>query len=349
MAGNLKVLFVDDDDFSRAYYSKILELAGFGNVSLLENGSQLIDALQDKPDIIFLDYQLNDYNGSELLEKINQRSPETLTVILSSQQDVKISVELMNNGAFDYVVKSEQDVDKFKQIFERVTELQSPVLKSLGSLRYAYMAQKEKTKAQEAFASELHDSINPLLSISKLFLEMALNNPAKSGDYINESKEIITSAIEEVRNLTHQVFFNRQQAENLETQLGKFLHLLEKQSMILFDIRVDIQDLNNVLSPAEQNDFLMLFKEIVNNLIKYSETEKAEIKIEKDKHYLNLIVKDYGKGFDSSQISSGIGMNSITQRIHRLKGTYVLSSKPGEGCCWSINIPVNGLHSATFT
>ncbi|MFY7919860.1 MAG: response regulator [Chryseotalea sp.] len=338
----INAFLVDDDDFSRLYFGEVLEQAGFNQIKLFASGTELIGCLLDKPDIIFLDYELNDFTGAELLEKINQVTPDTLTVMLSSQQDVKISVDLMNNGAFDYVVKSEVDVDKFKKIKERVLELQSPIVKSLGNTRYAYVAQKEKLKVQEEFAAELHDSINPLLSIAKLFLEMALKNPEKSPEYIVESKDIISSAVDEVRKLSHQIFFNKKQEENLETQLNKFIQLLEKQTLISINNTVQLTGLNEALTPVEQNDFLMLFKEIVNNMIKYAETTKADLSLTHSASVICLIVKDYGKGFDLDIASKGIGMTSILHRIHRLNGTYSIITKPGEGCCWEVRIPVAG-------
>lgn len=56
-------------------------------------------------DLIFCDFKLREMDGREILQKVKQISPETQVVIITAYGDIKIAVEVIKNGAFDYVTK----------------------------------------------------------------------------------------------------------------------------------------------------------------------------------------------------------------------------------------------------
>ena len=63
--------------------------------------------LHKKPQVVTLDYTLGDLNGKEVLKKIKQTNPDTQVVIISGQEDIRTAVELLKDGAYDYIVKNE--------------------------------------------------------------------------------------------------------------------------------------------------------------------------------------------------------------------------------------------------
>ncbi|HEY9704767.1 MAG TPA: response regulator, partial [Allocoleopsis sp.] len=318
----------------------ILETEELGEIVAFENGSSLLDSLADNPDIIFLDYELPDYNGIEMVEKINAFKPGSLIVVLSAQQNMQTTITLLNNGVFDYIIKGEDDIQKIKEIKERINKIKSAIDGSDYSQSFSYLISAEKNKVRTEFAAELHDNINPLLSASKLYLDTALTNKNGWEEYIKQSKVILLSAIDEVRTFSHKMHAAGSGDNGFEKELSNFLNLLKEQKTIDFNINAQINGLNNRLPQTERKDFFLILKELVNNLIKYSNTAKAEIRIEQTPNSIFLNVKDFGKGFDTNNYKKGVGIKSITNRIERLKGTHRIISQPGEGCNWNIRIPI---------
>ncbi len=89
------------------------------------NGEDAIGALHLKPKIIILDYFLDKknpdaMNGLDVLKEIHNRMPDMRTVILSAQDDINVSVNMMKYGAYDYVVKNETDVYRIQNILNRI-------------------------------------------------------------------------------------------------------------------------------------------------------------------------------------------------------------------------------------
>jgi two-component system, OmpR family, response regulator len=108
----LDVFVVDDDPMHNQMLKDQLE--GLNNVRVhsFSTGEECIEAVYNKkPEVVFLDYNLNNVNknalnGLEILERIKDDSPETEVVMFSGQDDIEVAVQTLKYGAFDYIVKS---------------------------------------------------------------------------------------------------------------------------------------------------------------------------------------------------------------------------------------------------
>lgn len=99
-----KVLFIDDEASIRRFLRAGFELHGY-TVLEAENGlAGLRAATFDKPDLIILDLNLPDVEGSEVLERLRSWSNVPI-IILSIHSDEQEKVRLLKLGADDYVVK----------------------------------------------------------------------------------------------------------------------------------------------------------------------------------------------------------------------------------------------------
>ncbi len=63
----------------------------------------------EEADVVTLDYRLPDMNGAEVLQKIKTMYPDTEVIIISEQDNISTAVELIRQGAYDYIVK-EKDI-----------------------------------------------------------------------------------------------------------------------------------------------------------------------------------------------------------------------------------------------
>lgn len=108
----IKIYLVDDD----AVYLKLLEIEFLQNadftIETFSTGEECIERLSHNPDVIVLDYQLDDIdrnamNGIETLDKIKAFNSEIPVVMLSAQDRIEVAINCMHHKAFDYIVKSE--------------------------------------------------------------------------------------------------------------------------------------------------------------------------------------------------------------------------------------------------
>ena len=81
-----------------------------------------LDHLGEKPDLITLDYSLPDAKGEQLLRQIRERLPGTEVIVISGQEDVSTAVSLLREGAYDYLVKDENTLDRLWNIVGKVEQ-----------------------------------------------------------------------------------------------------------------------------------------------------------------------------------------------------------------------------------
>lgn len=119
-AHNMKIFVVDDDEFSLNMYGHYLQQIGYPNVSLINEGEKCVARLQEEPDIIFLDHHMQDLSGMETLQKIKKYNPYIKVVIVSAQENIRVAVSFIKQGAFDYIVKGDDEMLRMKAILKKI-------------------------------------------------------------------------------------------------------------------------------------------------------------------------------------------------------------------------------------
>ncbi len=79
-------------------------------------------------------------------------------------------------------------------------------------------------------------------------------------------------------------------------------------------------------------NLIMIFKEALNNCLKYSAAKKVWLEVSyKSKGVLQMVLRDDGKGFDMHTADKGNGINNMHVRASRLKGKLYIDSRFGKG------------------
>ena len=117
-----KIFLVEDDRI----YAKTLQ-SHLSNhpecyIEVFENGTDFLNNLYRNPDFISLDYGLPDYTGLELLSKIKEINPDVPVVMVSSQDEVVVAVELFKAGIFDYILKDGEAKERLWNAIKRAKE-----------------------------------------------------------------------------------------------------------------------------------------------------------------------------------------------------------------------------------
>jgi two-component system OmpR family response regulator len=122
---NVRLFLVDDDAlFLKSLEVKFIQYANFV-VETFATGELCIANLQNKPDIIILDYHLNGIdksamNGIDTLDKIKAFNADLPVIMLSSQDKIDIAVSCMHHRASDYVVKSETAFTRLQKVITTI-------------------------------------------------------------------------------------------------------------------------------------------------------------------------------------------------------------------------------------
>lgn len=99
------ILIVDDEVNIGLLLSKFLTRNGF-HVVVATSGAKAIESLSKETfDLVLCDYRLEDTDGKAILIHIKERYPRTGVIIITGYSDIKLAVELIKLGAYDYISK----------------------------------------------------------------------------------------------------------------------------------------------------------------------------------------------------------------------------------------------------
>ncbi|TKC05006.1 sigma-54-dependent transcriptional regulator [Pedobacter frigoris] len=100
-----KILIVDDEVNIGLLLSRFLTRNSF-SVSTATSGVAAMEYLaKETYDLVLCDYRLEDTDGKEMLIKIKESYPSTGVIIITGYSDIKLAVELIKLGAYDYITK----------------------------------------------------------------------------------------------------------------------------------------------------------------------------------------------------------------------------------------------------
>lgn len=117
---DVKIIIVDDSDFSRSMISKMLTEDGFQVIGEAASAEAALPLIKDKrPDIVIADIVMPNVSGLELTEKISQNFQEVAVIIISSLSQEHIVLDAISAGASDFIAKpisKQQLIDSVEKI-----------------------------------------------------------------------------------------------------------------------------------------------------------------------------------------------------------------------------------------
>jgi PAS domain S-box-containing protein len=143
MAREYHVLIVEDEDEQAEMVREFLRLSGPFSAEWSPTLQGMWHCLAArKPDIILLDYKLQDGTGLQALEALQQRDEKLPIIMITGQGDERLAVQAMQLGASDYLIKGSEDLLRLPSLIQktvRAHELQQSIERSVEQIHYQAM------------------------------------------------------------------------------------------------------------------------------------------------------------------------------------------------------------------
>ena len=137
----MKILIIDDERFIRNSLSDLVSVFGY-DVETAEDGKQgLAMAVKEHYDAIFCDIKMPNMNGLEVLDGLREQGVDSAVIMISGHGDIDTAVECIKKGAFDFIQKPLQDMNRIQITLRNATER--------GSLIKETKVLKKKVYGQE--------------------------------------------------------------------------------------------------------------------------------------------------------------------------------------------------------
>jgi signal transduction histidine kinase len=235
------------------------------------------------------------------------------------------------DGSFAGFIGSAVDVTDSKMAQEALEKVSGQLI-----------AAQEKERSH--LARELHDDICQRLAMLSLRIEKVTRGWGSSQKPISEQLEEIwqqcSTLTGDVQALSHELHPSILDNLGLVKGVKSFCRELSQQSGAV----VDFTD-RNIPASLPREVSLSLFRviqEALHNATKYSGAKHFEVHLEGKADEIELEVSDRGVGFDIAGMKNGkgLGLVSMTERIHLLNGAITIDSKPNVGTAIRASVPL---------
>ena len=123
-----KILIIDDEEKLRSLMARIVALEGFEVIQAQDCKTGLAKLAKQAIDVVLCDVKLPDGNGVDLAATIKNLYPHIEIILLTAYGNIPDGVQAIKNGAFDYIVKGD-DNNKIIPLINRAIEKSSLTLR----------------------------------------------------------------------------------------------------------------------------------------------------------------------------------------------------------------------------
>ncbi|HMK05099.1 MAG TPA: PAS domain S-box protein, partial [Ferruginibacter sp.] len=261
--------------------------------------------------------QKNDFKSVITSKYLNKSGEEIYLSIASHRIQYKgravimaLATDVTENVSLERILEEER-VAKHQEITNAVISAQEQERQELGG--------------------ELHDNINQILAGSLLYLGLAQKESTAKHPYFTETETLISSAITEIRNLSHSLIPPSLNESELLGAINNIIEVTQQTS----EMRISLQsfgfDESNVSDKLKLSIYRII-QEQFNNILKHAGAQRVIVGLFQDKERIKLSIKDDGVGFDTGKKANGVGLMNIKTRASLFNGEVIIISSPGKGC-----------------
>lgn len=203
----------------------------------------------------------------------------------------------------------------------------------IEQLKANEVLQSRMQNIRNKIAQDLHDDIGSTLSSISILSDLALKekNIEQSNEVISEIKNNSITLMEKMDDIVWSINPKNDSLENLLIRIKRFATQLFEAKEIDYTIEID-ENIAEVKLPMDcRQHIYLILKEGINNLVKYSQATKAEIKVCCNNNLLELYVIDNGKGFIQQESETGNGILSMKSRALLMNAELIINSELKKG------------------
>ncbi|CAH0238131.1 Signal transduction histidine-protein kinase/phosphatase DegS [Peribacillus sp. Bi96] len=249
----------------------------------------------------------------------------------------------------------QQTIDKAVHLVSQISVVQNYLTQDLKFVGEALQEAKRKQdfglkiiEAQEQerkkLSREIHDG--PAQMLANVMMRSDLiervqreRGPDEAIVEIRSLKVMVRNALYEVRRIIYDLRPMALDDLGLVPTLRKYLQTTEDYNTGVHLNFVNLGQVKRLPSDMEVALF-RLVQEAVQNSLKHAEPKQVQVKLSISKEMVTVVVKDDGKGFDSSiQKEGSFGLVGMRERVELLEGEMTIDSQPGAGTLVFIQIP----------
>lgn len=260
------------------------------------------------------------------------------------------------NMVIDEITERKKYEEKLHQLNatleERVAERTKVAEERADKLReMALEMTNVEEKERQRLARVLHDGLQQLLTGAKLHASLIrnrLSGQTEAVEQVDKLNQILDRSVEASRSLAYELNPPILHDHGL---LAAVQSLADMPHMQGLKINIHADDEIPSLSQNLKVFFFQAIRELLNNVIKHANVNKAEVCLTNDEEKFCIEVIDQGDGFDADNMKMGAstsqGLRNIRKKLNLMNGQLKVDSEPGRGSHFILSVPIDENRSTT--
>jgi signal transduction histidine kinase len=168
---------------------------------------------------------------------------------------------------------------------------------------------------------------------------LAVGDLTTLAGHLRDLQDTAQEALQELRLLIFELRPPLLEQEGLEAALRARLEAVEGRSHL--DMQFSVGGEISVSARIEQALY-RIAQETLNNILKHACARRVSVSLRQEAAQISLEIADDGVGFDpaATQRRGGMGLPSMIERVHQLRGQISVLSAPGHGTRVRVEVPL---------
>lgn len=332
-----RLLVVDDDEGLLVLMAETLRAENF-EVATAESAKSARAWLEGHtPDLMILDLKLRDGSGPALVQGLQQNRTLVPFVVVTGQGDEKVAVQIMKQGALDYVMKDSALLELLPTIVRRA-------LAAVGQGKALLAAQAEHKRLEReilevgererhSIGADLHDGLGQQLTALE-FVCAGLKSDAAGHPHLTKQLDLmgkmLREAITQTRFLARGLVPVGSDREALQIGLTELIDRVNTLGRVKCGL--ECPQPVAVPDPFVAGHLYRIVQEAVNNAVKHSHAKTVTVRLSTSATELRLEITDDGNGLPEPHgKATGLGLGVMQHRANVIGATLTIDSKRGEG------------------
>ncbi len=212
-----------------------------------------------------------------------------------------------------------------------------------GIYKYRINQLKKLLTLRTKISQDLHDEVGSTLSSINILSKVSQSNlekdKLKTAGLLQKIIEQSANMQQSMSDIVWSIRPDNDKIQNLVIRMREYLGQTAEPKNMIVEFSADEKVLKEILSMQHRQHVFLIFKEAVNNAVKYSQGKKISVFLGKENDHVKLSIQDDGVGFNPEKITPSNGLKNMRDRAKELKGTLHIQSFPGEGTQIELNCP----------
>ena len=342
-----RLLVVDDDEGILMLMAETLREAGYEVATAGSAKDARAWLERHTPDLMLLDLKLHDGRGPALVAELQRDKARVPFVVVTGQGDEKVAVEVMKQGALDYVIKDTRLLDLLSAVVQRalaaVAQEKALLAAQAGHKRLEREILAASERERHSIGADLHDNLGQQLTALELICttlkEDTAGQPALA-KRLDTMGKMLREAISQTRLLARGLVPVGREPDALQNGLTELAERIDSIGRVR--CRFDCPEPVAIGDPLVAGHLYRIAQEALNNAVKHAGAAQVTIRLARTHGTLALEISDDGTGLTKPLPGqqSGLGFGVMQHRASAIGAELTTLSKRGEGVTIECRLPL---------